>query len=256
MIKQVSGTAKNTSISILNMSYYHGLEVAMNAGMDLTIGDFVFEFDSTKMDYNQEEIMKAYYHSLKGYDIVSASSNKKQKFSSSLFYYVFNKFTDLSYIMRTESFRVLSRRVINRIKSMNKAVIYRKAIYSNCGLKTDNIVYDVKKDIDATDNRERGYRRGVATDSLIMFTDVGYKISLLLTALMMFMSVFMIVYSIIIYCKGSPVEGWTTTILFLSFGFFGLFAILTIVIKYLQLLIDLVFKRKRYNFESIEKLTK
>ena len=53
-----------------------------------------------------------------------------------------------------------------------------------------------------------------------------------------------------------PVAGWTTTILFLSVVFFGLFAILTVIIKYLQIIVDLVFKRKHYSFESIEKLTK
>lgn len=77
-----------------------------------------------------------------------------------------------------------------------------------------------------------------------------------MTILMMCMSIFMIAYSIIIYATSNPVAGWTTTILFLSVGFFGLFGILTIVIKYLQLLVDLVFKRKQYSFESIEKLTK
>lgn len=38
----------------------------------------------------------------------------------------------------------------------------------------------------------------------------------------------------------------------LSLGIFNLF----FKIKYLQLLIDLVFKRKHYTFESIEKLTR
>ena len=63
-------------------------------------------------------------------------------------------------------------------------------------------------------------------------------------------------YSAVIYATSNPVAGWTTTILFLSVAFFGLFGILTIVVKYLQLLVDLVFKRKHYSFESIEKLTK
>lgn len=44
--------------------------------------------------------------------------------------------------------------------------------------------------------------------------------------------------------------------MFLSFSFFGLFGILTIVIKYLQIIVNLVFQRKRYTFNSIEKLTK
>ena len=106
------------------------------------------------------------------------------------------------------------------------------------------------------DKREKGYRRGLAADSLLLFTDAGYRFSGIMTVLMMAVALFMGVYSIVIYCTGAPVEGWTTTILFLSAAFFGLFAILTIVIKYLQLLVELIHKRKTYSFESIEKLTK
>ena len=45
-IKKVSSLASCTSLSVINMSYFHGLEMAMNAGINLSIGDFVFEFDS------------------------------------------------------------------------------------------------------------------------------------------------------------------------------------------------------------------
>lgn len=257
VIKKVSQDATISSVSVLNMSYFHGLEMSMNAGMDLTIGDFVFEFDSTVLDFDKEEIMEVYRRSLKGYDIVSASADKKERFSSRLFYKVFDHFTNLSYKMSTESFRILSRRVINRISSMNKTVPYRKAIYANCGLKTDNLKYTVKN-VENTeiDQMEKKYRSGLAIDSLILFTEVGYRFSMIMTALMMLVSIFMIVYSVVIYATSHPVAGWTTTILFLSIAFFGLFGVLTMVIKYLQLIIDLVFKRKHYSFESIEKLTK
>ena len=77
-----------------------------------------------------------------------------------------------------------------------------------------------------------------------------------MTVFMMIVSVFMVLYSVVVYLTANPVVGWTTTILFLSVAFFGLFGILTIIIKYLQLLVDLVFKRKQYSFENIEKLTK
>lgn len=257
VIKQVSNIAATTSISVLNMSYFHGLELAMNAGVDLAIGDFVFEFDNTLLDFDKDEIMKVYTRSLQGYDIVSACPDKKQSFTSRLFYHVFNRFTDLSYNMRTESFRILSRRVINRISSMNKTVPYRKAVYANCGLKTD-VIYYKSKDVvkNKRDKNEKKYRKRLALDALMLFTDLGYRFSMIMTIIMMLMSVFMVIYSIVIYATSSPVAGWTTTILFLSVAFFGLFGILTFVIKYLQIIIDLVFKRKHYNFESIEKLTK
>ena len=257
IIRKVSKAAEKTSISVVNMSYYHGLELAMDAGMDLAIGDFVFEFDNTVADFDSSVIMEIYRHSLGGYDIVSASPNRKERLSSRLFYRIFAKFAAVSYRMNTESFRVLSRRVINRVSSMNKTAPYRKALYANCGLKTDCIRYEVTGEWSkARDRKEQRYRMDLAADALILFTEVGYRFSMTMTVVMMLMSIFMTVYSLVTYFVIHPVEGWTTTILFLSVAFFGLFGILTIIVKYLQLLVDMVFKRKHYSFESIEKLTK
>lgn len=257
LIKKTSECALTTSISVVNMSYFHGLELSMNAGLDMAIGDFVFEFDNTYLDFEPSAVMDIYYRSLKGYDIVSASADRKEKFMSKMFYRIFARYTDLSYTMSTESFRVLSRRVLNRIDSMNKTIPYRKAVYANCGLKTDNIRYRVVNQTPMfIDKKEKNFRSNLAVDSLILFTKMGYSFAKSMTIFMMCMSVFMIVYSAVIYATSNPVAGWTTTILFLSVAFFGLFGILTIVVKYLQLLVDLVFKRKHYSFESIEKLTK
>ena len=257
LIKKTSEIASTTSVSVVNMSYFHGLELAMNAGIDLSIGDFVFEFDNTYLDFDPAVIMDIYRRLLQGFDIVSASADRREKFTSKLFYKAFDRYSDLSCKMSTESFRVLSSRVLNRIDSMNKTIPYRKAVYANCGLKTDNIRYRVVDQISrTTDKKERTFRSHLAVDSLILFTEMGYSFAKIMTVLMMCMSIFMIAYSIIIYATSNPVAGWTTTILFLSVAFFGLFGILTIVIKYLQLLVDLVFKRKQYSFESIEKLTK
>lgn len=257
IIRKVSKAAEKTSISVVNMSYYHGLELAMDAGMDLAIGDFVFEFDNTVADFDSSVIMEIYRHSLGGYDIVSASPNRKERLSSRLFYRIFAKFAAVSYRMNTESFRVLSRRVINRVSSMNKTAPYRKALYANCGLKTDCIRYEATGDWSKVrDRKEQRYRMDLAADALILFTEVGYRFSMTMTVVMMLMSIFMTVYSLVTYFVIHPVEGWTTTILFLSVAFFGLFGILTIIVKYLQLLVDMVFKRKHYSFESIEKLTK
>lgn len=257
VIKKTSAIATTAIVSVVNMSYYHGLELSMNAGIDLSIGDFVFEFDNTYLDFDPAVIMEIYRRSLQGYDIVSASAKRKEKITSKLFYKVFDQYSNLFSKLSTESFRVLSRRVLNRIDSMNKTIPYRKVVYANCGLKTDTVKYDVISQVDwSTDKKEKNYRSNLAVNTLILFTEIGYSFAKLMTVLMMCMSVFMVVYSMAIYATANPVAGWTTTILFLSVAFFGLFGILTIVIKYLQLLVDLIFKRKQYTFESIEKLTK
>ena len=65
-----------------------------------------------------------------------------------------------------------------------------------------------------------------------------------------------LVYTLVIFATGHPVAGWTTTMFVITVGFAGLFAVLTIIIKYLSLLVDLVFKKQNYLIESIEKIQK
>ena len=60
MIKNVSKSATSTTISIVNMTHYHGVELAMNAGVEWAIGDFVFEFDSVIEDFPAESSIAEY----------------------------------------------------------------------------------------------------------------------------------------------------------------------------------------------------
>lgn len=255
-IKTVSKAATNTNISVVNMSHYHGVELSMNAGVDLAIGDFVFEFDMAAEDFPAETIMQVYRRSLQGYDIVSASPRGKRESSSKIFYWLFNKFNTESLIMDTERFRILSRRAINRVTAMNKSVPYRKAVYAASGFKMDVIQYNPQSEIKIRRTQEENaYRERLAIDALLLFTDVGYRLTMGLTKTMMFLTAITGLYTVLVYIMGTPVAGWTTTMLFLSFAFFFMFGIFTIVIKYLQIIVDLIFRRQRYNFESIEKLT-
>ncbi len=259
VIRKVSKEVRKTTVSLINLSYFHGLEVAMTAGLDFSIGDFVFEFDHVYMDYEMDDVFAAYRRVLEGYDIVSASPDRKERLSSRIFYALYARFaTHTTERMHTETFRVLSRRVINRITQMNKTVPYRKAVYAGSGLKTDHMIYSVRPDSTrpAHLREERQNRADVAVDSILLFTDLGYRFSMFMSFVMLVMMIAVIVYTLAAYLVSNPVSGWTSTILFLSVAFFGLFLILTVVIKYLQLLLRLVFKRQQYSFESIEKLTK
>ncbi|MCD7746062.1 MAG: glycosyltransferase [Lachnospiraceae bacterium] len=259
-IKRASSDAGNVAMTVLNMSNFHGLEVAMNAGDELAIGDYLLEIDSAIPDYPIDTIMDVYRKVLEGYDIVSASPEIKQKLSSRVFYWLFHKFTNEQghTKMQTESFRILSRRAVNRIDAMNRIVLYRKTLYENCGLRTMRVTYKTNpcKKPEGDDTQNRRYRRSLAVDSLIMFTDMGYIIARFMTTIMLLFSIVMMLYTIVIYVSSNPVAGWTTTIMFLSVAFCGLFAILMVIVKYLQLILRLNFRRKKYSFESIEKLTK
>jgi dolichol-phosphate mannosyltransferase len=248
-------TGCKTSVSLLNLSYFHGLEPSMNAGRDLAIGDFVYEFDAALLDFKTDDIMAVYHKSLEGFDIVSAVPETKQRKSSSMFYSLMNRYGQFPYRFCTERFRILSRRAINRIGNLNREIVYRKTAYAGCGLKSAQIRYNPENCGILPQNRaEALYRRDLAANSLLLFTSIGYRLSMLFTALMGLFCLGIVIYSIVVYILSDPIRGWTSTILFLSAAFFGLFAILTVIIRYLQILLELSFKRKSFTFESIEKI--
>ena len=82
------GKDQAAPLTILHMSLYHGLENAMNAGLDATIGDYVYEFDSTELCYPAPMIFDAYRTALQGSDIVSVCPKATR---SGLFYRIFNR---------------------------------------------------------------------------------------------------------------------------------------------------------------------
>lgn len=254
----VNSAEKIDSVSIVKMSYYQGLEAAMNAGRDLAVGDFIFEFDSIETDYKESLIMEVYEKSLEGFDIVAAVPKNNVALSSKIFYYIYNRANKSTNRLQQERFRIISRRAVNRVNQLNLYVPYRKAMYVNCGLLMESIYYEseykLRKERSA---QEKVSRSDLAFDSFIIFTDVLEKISIGLCGFFLFVMIIMALYVVwSLFSEVRPVEGWMSTIGLVSFGFFGLFLLLTLILKYLSVILNLVFKKQRYVVAGIEKLTK
>ena len=248
---------KDTVISIVNMSSFQGIEVAMDAGTDLAIGDYVYEFDSIYIDYPLELITDVYEKAMEGFDIVAATPHIVHGEWSKFFYSIFNRYRTCEGQIRQERFHIVSRRAINRVNDINKLLVYRKAAYANCGLKSTFIQYENSINVLDYDKKIKRLRKKLATYTIILFTDLIQKVTAYLSAFFLLVTVGIALYTCIVYTIGrKPVEGWTPIMLYLSLGFFGIFLILTVVVKYLSLIINLLFKRKYYLIESIVKLTK
>lgn len=236
-------------VTILHMSLYHGLENAMNAGLDAAIGDYVYEFDSTAMPYPAELIWQAYRTALQGSDIVSVCPDSTRR-GSGLFYRLFNANAHSPYKLRTDAFRLVTRRAINRVHATSAHLPYRKAAYAASGLKMTDLTFAGRME------EKTPGRFNLAMDSLALYTDAGFKASMGVTLCMLALALAELLYTLIVFFTGKPVAGWTTTMFVLTLGFAGLFAVLTIVVKYLSLLLELTFKKQKYLVESIEKLQK
>lgn len=161
----------------------------------------------------------------------------------------------MRYKIKTQRFSVISRRGINRVKSMGVKTVYRKAVYASCGLPVAEIVYLPKKGMVYADS-QKPLKQDLALNSLILFTDIGYKISAALSLVMAAVLMLVGVYTVAVFLSANPVAGWTTTMRVVSLGFFGLFVLFAIAMKYLSLILNLVFTRKQYVVESVIKITK
>ncbi len=248
-LKAFAADKMDKPLTILNMSLHQGVERAMNAGLDAAIGDFVYEFDSLEIPYPAQLVWQAYETALTGFDVVTASPTR-QKAASRLFYRVFNAFSNSVYKLESDAFRLVSRRAINRVKAISENLPYRKAAYAASGLACKTLHFE------GSVSSQQEARLDKAADSLALYTDAGYKVSFGISCLMAALTLIALLYTVVVWLVGEPVTGWTTTMLVLSGGLAGMFIILTIAVKYLSLLVDIVFRKQSYLIEGIEKIQK
>ncbi len=254
LVREFFSRNRVDAVTILNMSYYQGVEKCMTAGTELSIGDYVFEFDLVSNSFASKLIMEVYHRCLEGFDIVSAYPISHNHRTSSLYYAIFNKFSYAQENLRTETFRILSRRSINRIYEMNTAMLYRKAAYASCGLPMDSIGYEPDGKYATIDGEQKKLRNRVGIDALILYTDVAYRFAMLFSILMIVFTIVCCVYIALVYAVGKPVPGYVSTFAIAAFGFFGVDILLTILIKYVSLNLKLLFQKKEYMIRSIEKI--
>ena len=59
-VRNYSAGDNNVPVTLVNMSVRQGVELCMNAGIDISIGDYVFEFDSLLIPYDPSLIFECY----------------------------------------------------------------------------------------------------------------------------------------------------------------------------------------------------
>lgn len=235
-------------VTVIKMSLLQTREQCMNAGLDAAIGDYVYEFDGVNMDFDVSLVWEAYQKAVSGSDIVAVCPETEGR-TSRMFYRVFNRYSNSAYKLRTSAFRLVSRRALNRVHAINSNLPYRKAAYAASGLKISELFFEGSVSYGNKDSR-----LDLAADSLVLYTDFGYKFSLGFASAMMAMTAAALLYAMAVWLAGNPVQGWTTTMCVISFGLTGLFAVSAVILKYLVIIVRLIFNRQGYLIEGLEKL--
>ena len=187
--------------------------------------------------------------------MVTVAPTKERKRSSRVFYKTLGIFSDDLHLI-TETFRLVSRKMINRSSRTNEVFSYRKANYHFTGLKSKLLNYTSL--INKKNQRESSIfsRLSLASNILIYYSSIGTRVSLFLSLSFLLMSILVGVYVIIrfIIDHNSIQAGWSSIMLFLSLSFCGLFGILALISKYVEVLLRETKSISPYTYRSIEKL--
>jgi|GEM_PF-1379244 len=264
VVNDASTDQTSTQLSGINQKLYgqlimielvnkHGTEIAMQAALDSSIGDLVIEIDEARLNFPVELLWDLYQECTKNsYDLVSAKPSRQYALSSNLFYTFLKSLTPKDLDLTTERCRILTRRTLNAASRIKDKCRYRKIVYRFVGCSYSIIEFEPVGKISKTASAwERGR---LAMEILFTYTNVGMRINITLSLIFLLFSLLLGVYALYVYLKqAQAVAGWTSLMIFLSFGFSGVFLVLGIVSKYLQILLREIRTFPLYTVKSVQK---
>ena len=222
----IKGYAKSDNrVAYVNLSRNFGKEIAMIAGLDYVTGDATVIIDADLQD-PPELIPKMIKFWEAGYDDVYAKRNSREgeswfkKVSSSWFYKILQKTTQIPIQIDTGDFRLLDKKCVEALKQIRESQRYTKGMFSWIGFKKKEITYD--RDPRAAGETKWNYKKLInfAIDGITSFTTAPLRLSSILGFIV---SVIAFVFIVILIIKttlfGDPVAGYPSlmaVILFLG----------------------------------------
>lgn len=241
----------NPRIKGLNLSRNFGQHHAITAGLDFSNGDWVVVMDCDLQD-PPEEIIKLYNKAQEGYDIVFGrrvlrKDSFLKKLGSTVYYKIFNYFTESNVDHRIANFSIISSNVLNQLRKL-KEQNRSYPLFTNW-LGFNRTVIDIEHDARESGKSSYTLKKLIklAVDSIISQSNKPLRLSIKFGFLLAFLSVSYSLYLMMRYfVYGTPVEGWTSVIVSIYFIGGLLFANMGILGLYIGKVFDQTKNRPLY----------
>ncbi len=245
------------NVTIVSLSQKHGVDRALFAGADISIGDFIFEFESIIIDYPMELILDMYRKStIEDYDIILATSDKAENLLVKTYFRVIKKLSNKKIILDNSQLRLVTRRALYKMADDKEIITNRSIMYKNCGFEWTEIVYST--DSYKIKNKKRIDKRIIKDLKAVMIY------TQLFTKLPFFFSGLFLVFFLMILLSGTlnlsliTLEKICNKLLLgtISLGFTMIFLILGIMYKSINMLINIGINSNSYKVKSIKRINK
>lgn len=244
IVKEISSTLHG-SVIVIELAYLHGVELAMVAGLDRAMGDFVFEFEDTVQDFPADILERMYVTAVNGFDIVTAVPEQLPQ-RTKLFYALCNRFSSFEPPLAYERLRVSSRRAVDAMLQQRERIRYRQVLYRLTGYHSTRLQYSR---IPGSGSRVRDDLR-FALDVIFSVTDAGVRVARMFVVLFAVLGLLAVLSSILwaILANEPPWElGFAVLI---SIGFTGIFTVLAVVGEYVARILAEVRSRPMYTMDK------
>lgn len=230
----------------------------MIAGLDHCRGEAAVCMDS---DLQHPPALLPQMFSLyrQGKDVVTmirtdrADGGTGKHLSSRLFYRIINKMSDAKLQPGASDFFLLSQKVIDVLRTdYRERTRFLRGIVQNIGFEKDSICYEAPSR--AAGQSKYSYRKLLkfSFSAIASFSKAPLKIGIYSGLVFVLLSIFLIIYSIVMWIIDTPVSGYTTIVIFLS-AFAGIQLFVTGAIGYyIGFIFDEVKQRPHYVIQEIE----
>lgn len=235
----------------LRFSRNFGQHYGISAGLDNCNGDWVVVMDCDLQD-RPEEIPRLYAKALEGYDVVLARRGCRQdpflkRFTSRLFYGVFNYLSGMKYDAEVGNFRLFSRKVLVSFREIREQLRFFGALMGWMGFSTASIDVQHAERFAGKTTYNLGKLLKLAAETVIAYSDRPLRMAIKIGFIMSigsFMAGTFIIYRALF--RGYDVMGWSS--IMVSIYFIGgiIVGILGIIGVYLGKIFDETKKRPLY----------
>jgi len=238
------------NLYIVELSRHYGVQNAITAGVELSIGDYVVEIPNLGLESISHKINELYRKSQEGFDFVFCVPCQTS-FASGQFYKLLNKYFSNSLKMEISSsmMTLASRRGLNVVMAGQSRVINHNIAYVLSGLKCGRIT------IDQTYTNRRGFFNNLVLmlDTVLYYTDYVTRLIAMIAFCFLIFSLFCIGYGIDAFFFKDTMPGWLSLFMFVTLSFTGIFLILLILARQMNHMLSHSSRQKTYTYSSISK---
>lgn len=244
------------NVRVVHFSRNFGHEAAMIAGIDNASGDYLICMDAD-LQHPPTLLPEMVRKFESGYDIinmvrtVNKSAGIIKNITSSMFYKVINRLSDIHLVINASDFFGISKRVADVLRSnYREKTRFLRGYVQNVGFNTTNIEYEAGKRFAGKSKYSIKKLFRFSMNTIMTFSNLPLKLGIYAGGMAAFLAIIMMIYTIVSFIRVGTPSGYATTICLICFMFSVLFFIVGIIGEYLGLMLSEIKDRPIYIVEE------